>query len=293
MTHSRAIVSLVAVTAVWGAAFTVIKIGLEDASPMVLLACRFLLATLLLGFAVRGLGGRELRARLLVGVLFFLGFVFQTNGLAYTTPSRSAFITALSVPFTPLIVFAVHRELPRPAIIGGVVLAILGALLLTDPAGGGLNIGDLLTVGSAAAFAGQIVAGGHFVKTIAPHRLLLVELALTAMLSLAFAPVIDRPPRLDPSLVLAGALAFLSITAVATFWVQLRAQQVVSPSETALVFSLEPVFAAIVSWLVFAETLSAVQWLGGGLILTGMLLPEAAQKRFRGRRAAPSPRSRA
>lgn len=279
MTHPRAVASLVAVTAVWGAAFTVIKVALDDASPMVLLACRFTLATLLLGFAVRGLGRRELRAGVLVGVLFFLGFVFQTNGLAYTTPSRSAFITALTVPLTPLIVFAVHREMPRPAVIGGVMLAVLGALLLTDPTGGGLNVGDLLTVGSAAAFAGQIVAGGHFVRTVAPHRLLLVELALTALLSTALAPVIDRPPRLDPSLLLAASLAFLSVTAVGTFWIQLRAQQIVSPSETALVFSLEPVFAALVSWVVFRETLGAVQWLGGGLILAGMLLPGAGRWR--------------
>lgn len=279
MTHLRAVSSLVAVTAVWGAAFTVIKLALGGASPMVLLACRFTLATLLLGAAVRGLSRREVKAGVLVGVLFFLGFLFQTNGLAHTTPSRSAFITALSVPFTPLIVFAVHREMPRVGVIAGVLLAVLGALLLTDPGGGGLNVGDLLTVGSAAAFAGQIVAGGHFVRTVAPHRLLLVELALTAVLSFAFIPVIDRPPRLEPSLPLAGALAFLSITAVATFWVQLRAQQVVSPSETALVFSLEPVFAALVSWIAFGETLAPVQWLGGGLILGAMLLPEAGRRR--------------
>lgn len=285
MTHRGAILRLVLVTAVWGGAFTVIKLALADASPMVLLACRFAIATLLLGFAARGLGRRELRAGALVGVLFFLGFVFQTNGLAYTTPSRSAFITALAIPFTPLIVFAVHREMPRLAVIAGVVLAVIGALLLTDPTGGGLNIGDVLTVGSAAAFAGQIVAGGHFVRTVAPHRLLLVELALTAVLSLAFAPVIDRPLRLEPTLMLGAALAFLSITAVGTFWVQLRAQQVVNPTETALVFSLEPVFAAIVSWLVFAETLAAIQWAGGGLILVAMLLPEIGRRR--GTAAAP------
>lgn len=277
----RALASLVGVTAVWGAAFTVIKVALADTSPMVLLACRFTLATLLLGFAARGLGRRELRAGLLVGILFFLGFVFQTNGLAYTTPSRSAFITALSIPFTPLIVFAVHREMPRVPIIAGVALALAGALLLTDPQGGGLNAGDLLTVASAAAFAGQIVAGGHFVRTVAPHRLLVVELALTALLSLTFAPVIDRPPRLQPSLMLAGALVFLSVSAVGTFWVQLRAQQIVSASETALVFSLEPVFAAAVSWLVFGETLGAVQWLGGLLIVAAIVMPVWSAARSR------------
>lgn len=279
MNHRSAVASLVAITAIWGGAFTAIKLALDDASPMVLLACRFTLATLLLAFAARGIGKRELRAGALVGVLFFLGFVFQTNGLAYTTPSRSAFITALAIPFTPLIMFAVHRERPQLVVVGGVLLAVAGALLLTDPTGGGLNIGDLLTVFSAAAFAGQIVAGGHFVRTVAPHRLLLVELALTALLSLAFAPVIDRPPRLEPSLLLAGMLAFLSITAAGTFWVQLRAQQVVSPTQTALVFSLEPVFAAVVSWAVFGELLGPVQWAGGALILAGMLLPEVGRRR--------------
>ncbi|MDQ2669400.1 MAG: DMT family transporter [Gemmatimonadota bacterium] len=272
MTHGRAVAGLVLVTAVWGAAFTVIKAALVYTSPMVLLACRFSLAMLLMAFAVRGLSRRDVAAGALVGLLFFGGFVFQTNGLAYTTPSRSAFITALSVPFTPLIVLLAHRQLPSRALIGGVALALLGTWLLTDPGGGGLNRGDLLTVASAALFAGQIVAGGHFVRTVSPRRLLLVEITLTALLSLSAAPLVDRPMRLEPTLPLAAALAFLSVSAVGTFWYQLRAQQVVSPSETALVFSLEPVFAALVSWVVIGETLGVVQWLGGTLILGAMMV---------------------
>lgn len=281
MTHRRALLGLVVVAAVWGCSFTIIKEALDYASPLVLLALRFLTAALIVAPAFRGMRREELRAGVIIGLLFWGGFVFQTSGLAFTTPSRSAFITGLSVPLTPVVVLLVYRRPTGVWTALSVLLAALGMYFLTSPdSGAGLNRGDLLTLGCAVSFAGQIVAAGHFARTMPALRLLAVELALTGVLSLAAAPLVETP-RLALQPALLGYIVFLSLSAVATFWFQLRAQRVVSPAQTALVFSLEPVFAALTSYVVLGERLGAVQWLGGALILGAMLLPELESARRR------------
>jgi drug/metabolite transporter (DMT)-like permease len=288
MTHRRAVLGLVVVAAVWGGSFTIIKTVLAGLSPMVLLALRFLTAALLVLPFFRGITRREVGAGLVVGVLFWTGFVFQTTGLAWTTPSRSAFVTGLCTPLTPLVFFLVHGTRPRAPTLAAAGLAVVGLYFLTRPnPGTTINRGDLLTLGCAIAFAGQIVAAGHFARHVAPRHLLAVELALTGILSLVAAPLLETP-RLELTALRAALLAFLAVSAVLTFWFQLRAQQIVSPSETALVFALEPVFAALTSFVVLGERLNPGQWLGAALILGAMLLP-ALETRGAARATVPAP----
>jgi len=274
LTRRQAIVGLVVVSAVWGASFTIIKEALGPLSPMALLAVRFLLAAAIALPAFRGLSRRELGPGLLIGLLFWLGFVFQTMGLAHTTPSRSAFVTGLSTPLVPVVMLLVYRRRPALVTVAGVGLAMAGLWLLTRPEpGAAVNRGDLLTLGCAVAFAGQMVAVGHFARRVEPRHLLAVQLLLTGVLSLATAPLLETP-RWGASPALALGVLFLAVSAVTTFGFQLRAQQTVSPAQTALVFALEPAFAALTSFLVLGERLGATQWLGGGLIVLAMLLPE-------------------
>lgn len=272
MTRRAATWGLVVVSLVWGISFTIIKLTLDDVTPIAYLAVRFALASVLVAGWWRGITRAELRAGLILGLLFWGGFVFQTTGLTQTTPSRSAFITGLSTPLVPIVAYAAFRAVPRARMIVGMGLAAIGMYLLTGPGGGGLNRGDLLTLGCAALFAAQIVATGHFAPTARPERLLAVELTLTAVLSALTAPMLERPHiSLDAGV--AAALVFLSITAVLTFGWQLRAQREMTAPETALIFTLEPVFAALASYLVLGERLSAIQLAGGALILLGTAFP--------------------
>jgi drug/metabolite transporter (DMT)-like permease len=194
--------------------------------------------------------------------------------LAETSASRSAFITSLSTPLVPVVAFVAHRAVPRPLTITAVILAGIGMYFLTlpDAGGGGPNRGDLLTLGCAVLFAGQIVAAGHFSRRSAPVRLLAVEMASAAALSLLLAPLLETP-RMTFGLPLAVALLFLSVSGLWSFYMQLRAQQVLSPTYTALIFMLEPVFAALTSFGVLGERLTPVQWGGAALILAAMALP--------------------
>lgn len=274
MTHRRALLGLIVVAAVWGVSFSVIKTGLQDLSPIVLLAVRFIGAALLAAPAFRGISRRELGPGILIGLLFWAGFVFQTTGLVWTTPSRSAFITSLAVPLTPLVFLLVHRTRPATITWIGVAVALAGLFLLTRPdPGAGINRGDLLTVGCAVCFAGQIVAAGHYTRTVAPSHLLAVQLSVTGVLSLITVPLLETP-RLHPTPTAIAAIVFLVVTAVVTFWFQFKAQQVVSPGQTALVFSLEPVFAALTSFVLLGERLHGGQWIGAALILFALILPE-------------------
>ena len=271
MTHGRAVAGLVLVTLVWGATFTVVKEVLADVSPMILVAVRFGLAALLLLPLLRRLTREEVRGGIVLGLLFWSGIASQTSGLVETTPSRSAFITSLAATLVPLVAWLVHRRPPGLRVVGAVSLATIGLYLLTDPASGGPNRGDLLTALGALLFAGHIVAAGVYTLRGDAGRLLGMQFGVAALLAALAAPVIGAP-RFSPTPALLLALLFLTSTAIGTFWFQLRAQRVLSPAETGLIFTLEPVFASLTSWLVIGEVLNLTQWLGGALVVGAMTL---------------------
>jgi drug/metabolite transporter (DMT)-like permease len=273
MTRRQAVAGLVLVCLVWGTSFTAIKQTLHYTSPLVLLGVRFGVATLVIAGSLRGLTRKEAAGGLVLGGLFWAGFVFQTIGLQYTTPSRSAFLTILSTPLVPVLQFLIHRTSPRVPTLAAIGLAVAGTWLLTSPGGGGgLNHGDLLTIGCAVLFTGQIVAAGHYAARIPIDRLLALELGACAVLSLLTAPLLEAP-RLQLAWPFVALMAFLAFTGLWSFRTQLRAQQVLSPTHTALVFTLEPVFAAVTSYLVLGEHLDPLQLLGGALILAAVATP--------------------
>jgi drug/metabolite transporter (DMT)-like permease len=273
MSRRQAVLALVLVCLVWGVSFTLIKQSLAYASPLVLLGARFTLATAVIAGSLRGLKRDEVIGGLVLGVLFWAGFVLQTMGLQFTTPSRSAFLTILSTPLVPVLQFAVTRTLPRGPTIAAIALAVAGTWLLTSPAGdAGLNHGDLLTIGCAVLFTGQIVAAGYYASRVPIPRLLALELGFCAVLSLLTAPILETP-RLSLTPAFLVTIAFLAFSGLWSFRTQLRAQQVLTPTHTALVFTLEPVFAAVTSFLVLDERLGPWQLLGAALILAAVATP--------------------
>jgi drug/metabolite transporter (DMT)-like permease len=211
----------------------------------------------------------------LCGASLFAGFLLQTEGLRYTTPSKSAFITGLSVVLVPLLAALVERRPPRAIEVSGVALATLGMALLTlDFTSFTMGYGDLLTLGCAAAFAIHILLVSHFVRKIGFRALALGQVGTAAVLSAASfwwaEPAMVRWTRgLWGAVVLTGLLA----TAVA-FTVLAWAQQHTSVTHTALIGSLEPVFAAGTSYVLLGEVLPAQAAVGAAMILGGVLLVE-------------------
>jgi drug/metabolite transporter (DMT)-like permease len=267
---------------IWGAAFPLAKLALQDATPMAFTAVRFIVAAVLVAPALSGVSRGEWRAGAVLGGLLAFGFATQTIGLQWTTPSRSGFLTSLYIPFTPLIVLAVHRALPERLAGLGLLVALTGMVLLTRPGtlGGGLNAGDALTVLCAFAFAAHMVVTGEYARRFRVERLMMAQIVVAGALTVLATPLLETP-RLHWSPLLMGMVAYEAVLAsVVALRLQLAAQQVLSPTYAALVFTLEPVVAATTSLLLTGDRLTLLQWSGGALIIAGSLLPELRRARF-------------
>ena len=292
----RAYTLMVLVVAVWGATFVLIKGALAHATP-----AAFNLIRMTLAFAVmavgyhrywRGIRRWQVLSGALVGICLATGYQFQTLGLARTTPSKSAFITGLMVVLVPLL-SAIPRlrppggHAPRWNAFAGVVLAFAGIILLTAPAGasasglagflpdlGSINAGDVLTFGCAVAFAFHCIALGHTSPRIGFQTLALLQVGFCALFMAVSMPFIERP-RVDWTPGLMGALAIAAVLATAAaFSIQSWAQSVLPSTHTALILTLEPVFAWITSFLITGERLGLIPACGAVLILAGIAITE-------------------
>ena len=269
----------------WGATFVLVKGALRDASVFAFIATRFVISTALMALifqrALKKTTRAEIRAGALIGILMFSGYVFQTVGLLSTTPSKAAFITGSSVVMVPILHGIFWRSRIGAWVWAGAGAALAGLYLLTVPKTGltGLNHGDLLVGGCAVAFALHILFVGHYSPKYSVGALSFFQVAATAALSLVALPlvtVLRWEPfrfRLSPDLLLALVVTSAFATAFA-FSVQVWAQKRTTPSHTAILFSLEPVFAGLTSFLFFGERLSTRALIGAGLILLGIVLAE-------------------
>jgi drug/metabolite transporter (DMT)-like permease len=295
----RAYVLMTFVVAVWGSTFVVIKGALADATPAAFNLARMTLAFIVLAVAYhrywRGIRGRQVAAGALVGLCLAAGYQFQTIGLVRTTPSKSAFITGLVVVLVPLFsifpgVRAPGGRAPRWNAFTGAALAFAGILLLTAPpaasASGSsglasllpdlssINVGDVLTLGCAIAFAFHCLALGHASPRIGFQPLALLQVGFCAVFMAISLPLIEKPhiawtPRLITALAIAAVLA-----TAAAFSIQSWAQSILPTTHTALIMTLEPVFAWITSFLFTGERLGLRPAVGAFLILAGIAVTE-------------------
>jgi drug/metabolite transporter (DMT)-like permease len=269
---------LLAVTFVWGTTFVVVHQAVATVPPLLFVALRFTVASIVLAPWVLGRYGLPdwtcIRAGVIVGVWLFLGFGLQTAGLVETTPARAAFITGLAVVLVPPFLILFYRRKPSAASLVGVALATVGLGLLTGMSGGGFGRGDLLVLGCAAAFAMQILAVDRYTVSIGPARLLLVELFTVAALAWP-ATLLFEPGRSGTAGMAWGAIVFTALVAtLGALWGQNWAQQRTPPTRAGVILTMEPVFAAAYSYLAIGERLGWTAILGSALILAGMLAAE-------------------
>jgi drug/metabolite transporter (DMT)-like permease len=277
----KAETALLGNTILWGASFVIVKGALAGISPILFLALRFSLAALVL-LAVfrrrpgaRAVGRREFQAGVLVGTLLFLGFLLQTVGLEFTTPPKSAFLTGMTSVAVPLVAALVYRIRPQRSELLGLLTATAGMSLMTlEGPIGSMNRGDVLTLGCAVAFAGHIVTLGHFSEKMSFEALSLIQVATAAVLAGALFWWVE-PARIAWRANLLAAILVTGLLCTAwAFTVQAWAQQYTSSARTALIFTLEPVFAWLTSYFFVGEGLSARAAAGAALILGGVLLVE-------------------
>ena len=270
---------------IWGATFVVVKDALAHASVFVFLSLRFLLAVALLAMIhrreLRSLDGGALRGGGLIGIFMFGAFAFQTAGLTMTTPSKSAFITGFFVVLVPVFLAGFGRRRISFWIWAGVLSAVGGLYFLTVPATGfsDLNLGDVLTLICAVLVAWHIIAIAHYAPRHSAGVLVFLQVAATALLSVAAVPIFAlagwEEPRVawTPGLIWA-VLGTGVLATVFTFSAQVWAQKYAAPSHVALLLTLEPVFAGLTSFVFLGERMGWRGLAGAALILAGILAAE-------------------
>ena len=286
----RADLVLVLVTAIWGSTFIVNRLALETAPPLVFVLVRFALASLVLLALTRGRTRTPGLARdsAVIGVLLAIGIGSQIAGQLFTTASKAAFVTGLSVPLTPVAGYLMTKKRPSRENLTGLVLAAAGFALLTWPRGAaGWNRGDLLIVATAVSYAILIVvmaetAPKHDVRWYSFGQIAAGALAVgAARLALApflrgtgtFAAAESRPLVLTPRIV-AAILWMALVATVVTFLAQTWAQQRMQATHAAILFALEPVFTALFAAVFLGERMSGRDWSGAALVLAGIVVSE-------------------
>jgi drug/metabolite transporter (DMT)-like permease len=276
----------------WGATFPGGKIALRRLPVLPFMAwsrglgCLTVVALLPL---MRRAGGDERgswRAVVLpgavLGALMFLGYTMQTEGLARTTATNAAFITALYVVLVPLIGAAVFRQRTGPA--GWIAVAVgLAGLTLLSIRGFGevrLHVGDLLVLGGALAWASHIVAVGRYSPRFPVWMLSLAQMSAAAL----FHTVASIPQGLRPATAAGHAVwPLLLLTGVlgsgVAFTIQILAQRRLTPSRAVILLAGESLFAALFSAIWIGERLSAHQWVGAALVLAAIAFSELRARR--------------
>jgi len=267
---------MVITTMIWGITFVMVKDALNDADPFMFAFLRFGLAFLIGSlFAynkIESITINELVAGLVCGFTLFAGYAFQNYGLMETTPSKSAFITSVSVIMVPVILFLFRIHIVKMKIWISTFLAVVGLYILLDPTGTGLNFGDILTFGCALSFAVHVIFQDRYLtKGVDVVNFFLTQMLFITIFSFIAAMLFEGntfyfTDRLLIAVIVTGILATF-----VCFTLMIWAQTILDANQTAILLSLEPVFAALFSTFVAAEILGFYGWVGGVIIVVAVI----------------------
>ena len=278
ITKFRADLGLLSVTFFWGTTFIVSKLVLVDVPLPVYLVIRLTIAAVAMNlFALRFRKEWNLTLILngsVLGVLLYVSYFFQMWGIQLTSASNAGFITGMSVVLVPVFGFFFFKLKPSVNVLFGIVLASAGLLLLTGANPLHWNDGDLLVLVCAVAVAFHVIYTGRFAPRHNVYLLTATMLTVVALLSAAALPFSNFE---WPQLTLQHweVLAYLGLFGtVFTFLMQTAMQRFTTTARTALIFAMEPVFAALFAWLIAGESLTLSGWIGGLLIVFGMVSAE-------------------
>ena len=280
---SQAEVVLIFITFLWGGTFLLVHNVMAVSGPMFFVGLRFAAAALFVGMicsrSLARLTLLELKAGLLIGICIMFGYGLQTMGLQTISSSQSAFITALYVPFVPLLQWMVLGRRPGLMPSLGIGLAFVGLMLLAGPEAGTLKLswGEGVTLVSAVAIAAEIILISRYAGTVDVRRVTVVQLATASLLSfLMMAPTQESIPDFSWLLILSalGLGAMSAIIQVAMNW----AQKSVSPTRATLIYAGEPVWAGLIGRLA-GERLPGLALVGAGLIVLAVVVSELKLQR--------------
>lgn len=290
MTRLRANLLLLLTAVIWGFAFVAQRSGMEHVGPFTFNAIRFLIGALALIPLMTSLDRRRearvvvpLRDRslliggLLAGFVIFAAATLQQVGIVYTTAGKAGFITSLYVVLVPVLGLALgHR--PPAAVWVGATLAAIGLYFLTIQEGLTIAWGDLLVLIGAFLWAGHVLLIGHLSPGTDPVKLAFLQFMACAALS-AVAAALSETVTADAVRAALVPILYAGIMSVGVgYTLQVVAQGYTRPADTAIILSLEAVFAVVGGWILLGEELSLRALFGCGLMLAGILISQILGK---------------
>lgn len=272
--------SLLLVAAVWGGGFVAVKDALDNISPFYIMSMRFSIATILMCLIfwkkIKNIKKQDLIAGLVIGVILFSAFAFQTVGLQYTTAGKQSFVTAVYVVMVPFLYWIVSRKTPgKYNIISAFICLIgIGFLTLNPNEGLALGKGDILTLACALLFAAHIVAVGHYAEKSDPVILTILQLGVSAVISICFALVLEKPPISMGKEVITPIIYLAIFSTFVAYLVQNVAQKYTYSTHAAIIMCLESVFGSLLSVIILSEDFTAKMVFGCIMIFIAIIISE-------------------
>lgn len=270
---------------IWGSAFAIVKNSLDAFAPAMLITLRYVIATPLAALAFRkhlcGLTRADVLRGAVVGVILGAAYIAQTIGLNYTTAGKNAFLTAVYVLIVPFMgMFLFGQKLRRANFIAaGLMVLGVGALSL-DGEGGGLNIGDMLTLLCSVLFAAHIIAVERCQKKTNAYALIVLQFFFCAVTSLVYSLVFERGAQMVFNRSSVVGLLYLSVLSTTVgMSLQNIGQSMAPSSHASILLSLESVFGVIFSCIILGETVTGKMLAGFVMIFIAVVVSEMTPRR--------------
>ncbi len=271
--------SLILITLIWGTTFIIVKYGLSFSSPILFVAMRFAMAAIAVSLIsyqhLTGMTLKEVLAGAAIGAVIALGYGTQTVGIQTISSSESAFLTALYVPLVPILLWLLFRKKPHVMTWIGAAFAFMGLVFLTGNGFGAiqLNFGQILTILGSTAIALEIIFISYFAPKVNTRRVTVLQLIFASIFCFCMAPFLGEThlPDFHPHLLM--ILLGLGVASAGIQLVMNWAQEMVDPSQAAIIYAGEPIWASLFGRLA-GERLPALALLGGLMVVLGVIISE-------------------
>ena len=270
--------ALLTAALIWGSSFIVMKDTLDSIPVYQLLAIRFTLASLLLGVIFRkrliAAGRRIIPHGAVCGLLLLFAYASQTFGLMTTSPGTNAFLTAVYCVLVPFMTWALMRKRPTPYNWAAAVMCIGGIGLISLSGDLSIGRGEWLTLLSGILYALHIMALSRYGESDDPIALTIAQFIVTAALAWIFTLLVEPGTPLPPATVWPALLYLTVLATCVTLVCQSVGQSLTPPSQSAILLSLESVFAVFFSLLMGREALTLQLGCGFALVFASVIVSE-------------------
>lgn len=282
MNSRKAELLMASVSLAWGSSYLLMKIGLEKIGPFNLIALRFGIAfvfmTLVFHRRFSKLTAATLKKGILMGVILFLIFTGMVGGVNHTTASAAGFLTSTTVVLVPVLESIIRRRLPQKSIMLSVLFVIIGLYLLTVQDNFTMDIGSLLCLMGALFYAIYIIVLDRVAKQDDAFLISIIQLGVASFLGFCFMMFTEKPALPETPMQWTAILCLGLICSAYGFVVQPIAQKYTTPEKIGIIFSLEPVFSALLSFIFLHEVLSIKGYIGAILIFGGVIFSKLYSK---------------